>query len=328
VKKRILFLLFGLSLGIGTAWAEDIQGPVAAEIALKTDTDYEISQNIAGLEYISLYLEASNRFLNAIQIEVTLSNDLKEYADRCMFVMYKQAKKILKNDTVIYQCTPLMSTALPYKNKVYFQIPLSGKRPSGTDDTNASFFTTEPVSFYDFPILVGIITKDAGAAEHIRNQHFYLAIKPVIASRGILQLAVNTPQNQVFAYEVMIDGNSIRNHHEEIILDSGIHTIRISSNACKEINGTFAILSGKTTRLEFALEFKTTYIIIDAPKDAVFFLDGERVWYTRDRKIAIKEGEHTIDIKIDTLSISKKFVAESGKIYTISLLFNIIIKEN
>jgi hypothetical protein len=328
MKKGIFFLTVLLIIRTGILIAEEIPGPLKAEIGLKTDTDYEISEAIGFREYVSLYLENSNKFLNGIQIEVTVSNELKEYADHCMLVIYKQAKKISKNNTVVYQCTPLFSTTLPYKNKIYLKIPLSGTKSENSAENDDSFFLTDPVSVYDFPLLVTVVPLDASITSRIRTPNIYLAVKPVITAMGILHLSVRTPQNQALPYEVDIDGQKISNVADEIVLAAGIHNIRINSDMCKEINGTFAILSGKTTRLEFALELQTTYIIIDVPKGTIFYLDGRKIWYSRQRKISIKEGVHSIVMKIDDMSVSKKFTAERGKIYTISLIFNIIIKED
>jgi hypothetical protein len=163
----------------------------------------------------------------------------------------------------------------------------------------------------------------------ILQRDFYLKVKPEVKKIGALRLTVSKPEGFETAEPgISIDDVLIENPYRVLTLDSGIHTLKAVCPPLSEENISFSIEPGKTLDLNIALKQQTTGIFFDLSSDTIVYIDGKKVDLNGGNMIPVTEGAHTLRVKIGEYSINKKILVKTGKKYTISLIFDLDIKEN
>jgi hypothetical protein len=329
-KSRFpVLLLSSILLAAHGLSAENIRGLVVDEVTVGAETGFEATSALRLEEMVSVSLAENSRYLKAVHMEILLSNTLKKYFDSFGLVIYKNVSPLPQRGGRAFQGERIFFHYLPYLNRIYVTVPtlpVSGQEPA---PAVGSFRLAEPVLPEEFPLLVSVIPLMKGIPNSIQDKQFFLTMRPVLVRKGLVQLALQYPPGSAGeALEVTIDGQPVEGFDEPLELESGIHSLVIRSEAFKEVNATFAIESGQTSKVDIILEEMAITLTLEAPQEAEVYLDGEKVDNHSQTAYPLDPGSHLVRIKIGEYSISKKFTAKPGKNYHISCVFDIIINED
>ncbi len=312
------------------AAADSIRGIVAAEVLLPAESGVQRTADI-GLEEIAVvYPQGNLQFLQGIEVQLLLTNTLKKYFDSFAVAVYKAVSPKPQAGVRSYQGERILLQYLPYQNRIWLHVPVVGASLAAPL-TTGTFQAEKPVALGEFPLLIRMIPLAKGIPEAAAESRFHLMVKPLLSGWGLFELKIIPPEAHREAprpFEVTIDGRPVNEVGKVREMEAGIHQLRIRSSAYREVDAAFTIEPGRRSTMEIQLEEPGSSIGFDLPPEAEVYLDGTKVRIQPKQRLPLKEGEHTIRIKVNGYNMSKKFVVEGGNCYEISLIFDIIILEN
>jgi hypothetical protein len=326
MKRVICIALMACSTAV--IWPDQIRSLVVEEVRIPSDATFEQTIALSVEEAAVLALEEDTPFLEGIQLELVLSNELKKYFDSFALGIYKNLSPQPERAVRFYTGERVFFQYLPYLNRIYIQISL-GQAPGGEIPPVGTYRLQSPLERTDFPLLLTMVPLAKGIPATIADKKFYFSIKPLLEKKGFAVLVLHFPEGlEEESIELYVDGAQIESSEQRLELPSGIHQLRIVSSSFKEINTSFTVESGKTNQLDVDLEETVTQLTIDAPSGTELFLDGEKISDGTTFPIPVSEGNHLVRAKIADHSISKKFAVQKGKHYHLSIIFDIIINED
>ena len=311
------------------AQTEDFRGLVAAELNLRAEAGCEQSAAIALSEMAVVRLQGDTRFLRGLRLELVLSNLLKQHFDSFALAIYRRPQPDPRPDVHAYQGERIFFQYLPYQNRVQILLPLDGMEGVAEPLPAGSFRVETPLFRQDFPLLAAIRPLMKGIPDAVAESRFLLTVRPILEKKGWFELALRFPPGMegepvsLFLDEQELDG--IQGRHEA---PTGLHRLRVASSVFKELNLAFTVESGKTSLVEVPLELNSSLLVIEAPRSAEIYLDGQKLAAFEGVRLPISEGDHQVRIKIADYSLSKKFTVSKGRHYHISCVFDILVTED
>jgi PEGA domain len=306
-------------------FSENVRGPVKAQVSLAPGSGAQT--NVIALEdLLSIDLENGGRFIDGLEVDITIPPSARQYKDLLGLYIYEKVSPEPTSSSISYTATRVDFIVLPTVAKIYLTIPMrAGGVPSSPDTLNTS--TVIPPS--DFPIVLTILPVAKGLPASVSDSTFPVTVSPIVADRGLLKLDVSeNGKEPSLPYTLSIDDTTITPNPAGYELPAGLHHLDISSDGYKEIYRTFGIDKGQTTRLDISLIPLVPKLIFEAPETAEVFLDGQRLDGVPKDPVPVSEGEHTVIIRLGNYSLTKKFTVERGRSYKISLLLDILVQEN
>jgi hypothetical protein len=331
LASRTLAAAFGLWLFGPCAFGQNIRGLLVEQLRVRVDTAYEKTVAIALDEMAALSLDSDSRFLRGLRLELHLSNLLKQHFDSFGLAVYCRVEPEPRKGVFSYRGERILFQPLPYLNRMQVTLPL-GTGEDLEPAAEGSLRLRTPLAREDFPILVEVLPLTKGIPDTVAESKFFLTVRPVVAHRGLLQLALHYPEGSegeplaLYLDERELAAAEAQSLKTGLELPSGLHRLRAASHAFHEVNSSFTVEPGKSSLLEVQLERLATLLTIEAPQSAEVFLDGQRL--TALAGLSIEEGAHQVRVKVGDYSVSRKFSAQRGRHYHLSCVFDIIVNED
>jgi len=327
--KRLRLVLAILALGFPALLAADqIRALVVDAVRLPVDAAFEKTVELALEEAVVLELPADSSYLTGIRVELVLSNLLKKYFDDFALAVYANLEPAPQRAVRFYQGDRVLLQYLPFLNRVYLQLPV-GEAGSQEPLPVGTYTLPKPLQRGDFPILVTMIPLGKGVPEAVAAGRFYLSVKPAVRKKGLVEIRVHPPAGrEKEPLKLYVDDQPVESISGPLELESGMHQLRVVSEAFREVNLGFAVQSGKSTNVEVNLEEVVGQVTIDAPLGAEVYLDGEKLPAKSSQTLPIAEGTHLLRVKMADYSVSKKFAVQPGRHYHLSVIFDIIVVED
>ncbi len=313
------------------AYTEDIMGSISREVQIRTVQDIEYDFELKIDELAVIYIDDDVQFLKSINIELNISDTMKNYADGFIICIYKNISPEPHVNGRGFTGTRIFMSSLPYMNRSFITIPIGSNEYDSNELTSGVLGVTEHIEVYHFPIIVQIQPVMKGLPEFLFNDLALFTFKPELERKGILNLNVNKPDGyEDSEITVLLDEEQVNLASFPIVLRSGIHSIKILSDVFSEENISVAITPGNTENVEVNLEksISTLTFNIEPLEGASIFLDGEKIDVYQGQRIVLTTGEHTIRFKLGNYNVSKRFTTVLGSNYEISLFFDMDIKED
>jgi hypothetical protein len=321
----LIILIFTQSLN---GFAESFRGLFVDTVSITGEVGFQKQIALSKEDIIAVAL-GDTTFMKGIQMELIIPEKAKRFSDSFAIAIYDQVQTEPKAGAVELQGKKLFFQVLPVINKVVVKIPIESSVYNSQNYSFGTYALQNSVSTVDFPLFVTIQPIAKGIPSSVFDSKFNITIAPDIERKGIVELSIKRPQGiENNQYDLLIDGMSIDKSQKSLILDAGMHTLSIRSTFYKDENTSFAIEPGKTTPVDIVLEYAKTTISIDAFKGADVYLDGEKLQPQMLTDIQVEEGEHTVLFKVGNKSISRKIDVKNGKKYSISVIFDVEIKED
>jgi D-lyxose ketol-isomerase len=112
-----------------------------------------------------------------------------------------------------------------------------------------------------------------------------------------------------------------------MLLESGQHRLRVSSEAYRDESRGFAIEAGKTLELVVELQDATPVVVVEAPDSAAVTIDGVRVERADRARFEVEPGEHVAVCRIGDYTVTRRFAAARGKTYKLVLEVDLQVQE-
>lgn len=311
------------------AVAEELRGLLVAEVRLRAEPAYEQTAGLALSEMTAVRLEGDTRFLRGVRLELVLSNLLKQHFDSFALAIYRRLSPEPRSGLMAYQGERIFFQYLPYQNRVYVLLPVGGME--GVDESlpAGSYRVETLLTPEDFPLLVAIKPLMKGIPDAVAESKFQLTVRPILEKRGQFELVLRYPPGmEGERVTVFLDEQELTPYSGRREAPTGLHRLRITSAAFKEVSSSFTVESGKSSVVEVQLELLASFLTIEAPQSAEVYLDGEKLPAFAGVNLPIEEGSHQVFIKVADFSVTKKFTVVKGRHYHISCVFDILLAED
>jgi len=327
--RRIL-IIFTLLVLIFPVCSDNIRGLVTQEIPLTIEHDSELSLEMTPNELTVIELSGSTRFLKGIHIEIILSDVLKRYSDSFGLSIYYDVDPRPHKGMKTFSGKKAFFSVLPYTNKSYIRIPVTEGQKSNPV-TPGMLGIADVIKPDSFPLILTIQPIMKGVPDSVFDRKIFLNTKMDIEKKGLLDVILIKPAGfENKSASILLDEEEANSTEFPLELPSGLHKIAVVSEVFKPTTMNFALNPGQVATLEVALEPSISTLSIESLEGAMVYLDGKKLGLDAPRggSIELTEGSHTIRFKLGDYSISKTFSVIRGKNYSLSLLFDIELKED
>ncbi|MBQ3965453.1 MAG: PEGA domain-containing protein [Treponema sp.] len=165
-----------------------------------------------------------------------------------------------------------------------------------------------------------------GVPEAFENATFECTAKPVLISKGKLNLTITEPKSASNPYSVVIDAKPVTLEKDGILLGLGEHHLSITSENYRNEVRTFRIEQAKSTSLTVNLRGINPLLKIASPENARVSLDGNAVENTKNA-FEISPGEHTVRFVIGDYEVVRTVTAVNGRTYNVNLSIDATVSE-
>jgi hypothetical protein len=170
------------------AFADTVRGPLKADTTLMPGTD--ATTIVLALEdLVSVRLADNGRFDNGVEVDVTIPPAARQYRNLLGLFIYKRVTPPPSQSVSAYSGTRATFVVLPAAAKAFIAIPVKAGVLAASPDTMTA---DAVIPAQDFPILLTILPVAKGLPASVTDSTFPVAISPIIADRGLLQLRCPT----------------------------------------------------------------------------------------------------------------------------------------
>lgn len=316
-----ILLLIGL-VAIDPLAAERVRGPLvgAARISGPDQATLKVSlRDLAALD-----LDSDSRLLESLTVSVALPPGVSSQGAGLVLWIYDGITPEPTPAQFEYTATgSAMVRILPGEPTV-FSIPV--EPPSGTTRTTRPT-TVAPRSVQDAPFLFVLEPISKAIPDTLRRAEITITITPVFAEVGLLDLDVQAPFGAP-PFLIYLDEQETPFRSDGFVLSPGLHSLRVESEGASIYDRTLLIEKGTIETVVVIIESNRPTVRIEAPEDAMVFLDGQRYRPEVHRVVEVTPGEHLVLIQLGDYAISRRFDVEEAKDYTVSLFLDIIVEES
>ncbi|MEM5947837.1 hypothetical protein WKV44_04695 [Spirochaetia bacterium 38H-sp] len=320
MKKTLIFILMAIaSLNI---YADSLRTLKTNIIVIDKNTPVETIIKLE--EALVIRLPDNINMLSGIEIKITMPSLLRNIQGIAAAI-YNNIKPAPQENILTYTADRFFFKLLPVGDDITIIIPFESDQESSK---GLGIFPTAVVDTNSFPVALILYPATKGLPANIEKQNFIVHIRPLMGNKGYLDLRLKglSPAERIHSI-IEIDGKPVKYDNNPILLEEGLHSVRITGPSFSDIEKTFAIESGKSTTLDIEIKKEYPTLFIQAPDIAMIILDGKPLEDFYNNLIPIKKGKHSIIIKLGDFSITREFEISDNKTYNINMIMDIVIQE-
>ena len=266
------------------------------------------------------------RFLRGIELDIAAPQRWPAYQGSLALAIYSNLDRQPAIGVADLEGKQIAFEPLPGKLQIVYQIPTSASSGLKSSPYAKALGTAALPS--SFPLLVRIMPVVKGMSEEQERMVFQISVKPILSDEGIIKLKFHYPEQlKGKPFTVLVDDVLIPDPSGELLLKQGEHHLAVLSEDYRNESRLFAVERAKTLELNIALQDPTPLLIFEAPQNARIFLDNAPVFPGKD-PLPVEPGLHEVKINLGDYTITKTFIAQRGKNYTIPLAVDINVIES
>lgn len=150
-----------------------------------------------------------------------------------------------------------------------------------------------------------------------------ISVRVLKKKAGILRLTVNGGK---FPAIFLDDKAAPADWKSGVSLSEGYHHVRVECEGFRSESRRVWIEKGEETTLSVSLVSVEPSLVFKAAEPWIVVLDGRKT-EGKNREITVSEGEHSVEFRLDSYKIQRKFYAKKGKRYSITLETSVMIGE-
>lgn len=301
--------------------SDSIRGEVVATI-IAGQTESTEARFLLG-QYVSVECGEPEELLQGIEIEIGVPPEIRAFRDSFALYIYHTIDRKPQKGETAFSGSQALFEVVPPLPKFFVRIPLhEGVSFPSSADTLSSKRT---LNYENFPLLLSVLPVMKGIPSKLLESELTVRVRPVFENKGILKLSISPANIQPI---VSIDGQSVSYPAPHYALSTGIHQVSAVAPGFKAKSLSFGVEQGKHTELALELERATSFIQIEAPDNALIYIDGEKMPYPDRERFELQEGEHVVLFKLGDYRLSKRVQINPGRTYKISLFLDILVQED
>ncbi|MDR2596814.1 MAG: hypothetical protein LBC76_05765 [Treponema sp.] len=293
------------------------------EVSPERPAGNSVSIGINSSVIITLGSEA--RFLRGIEIEITSPQNWLAHRGAVGISVHNNINTQTSHGVTDIDANRTAFDPLPARLQTIYQIPV--RQSHGLRTTTTVTVLPAVTQLSAFPILFRMMPVIKGLSDELENMNFNLTVRPIISDEGAVRFVPRyPPQLRNRPFTVLIDDNVIPNTQDQIVLREGEHHLVILSDDYRNESRRFVVERAKVNDLVIELQDPTPILILEAPQNAVIFLDNAIFQRSRE-SVTVEPGLHEIKFQIGDYTITRNLNVQRGKTYRIALTVDLTVQE-
>jgi hypothetical protein len=301
--------------------AENIRGNIAGILGNDTNTT-----NFKADSIVVIQPDGIGELQDGIELRIQIPQGLQQYQNSFAVLIYKELSPEPGINRNSYVGTRAYMRLLPSRKSTFIRIPVSEEHGI----TGDALTDVLPVAITpdQFPLILTIMPLMKGIPDSAFKEELTASIVPIWKNKGSLTINLTNisggPDEKI---SVTVDGKT-QDQGQAVILSTGIHRVRVTSNLAATIEKTVAIEPGKAVKMDLVLDYRLPEITVSAPKGAVLFLDGKEIILKDPLQVLrIESGTHVVLFRLGDVEIKRSFTVRPGSRVKIDLVVDIGIVE-
>lgn len=323
--KKAIFAV-SLCLLVFSLNAEPVRVQVAGVLEVRADNSESQKLSMAFQDAFGIAITPSP-FLQGIEIELKIPSVLAKYKDFFVWFLYQNINPKVDKNIVSYDAERIVMKTIPDRLSMVIQIPL--KKNHTLKSTPYSTVLSEPIDAQTRELLFRIMPAMKGIPLELEKAVFQVKVRPLLTDEGLASIKLKYPNQgmEKLPVSIFIDDKLIENINEAVLLKAGNHYLTTRGDDFRDEHISFVVEQGKTLNLDVILHDTTPVLVIEAPENALFYIDGSKVEAKAFEEILLEAGEHTLLVKLGDYSLSRKINLQKGRLYKLVLMIDIQIQE-
>ena len=324
--KTVLFSLFLALCGNAALNAESFRVSKVHELSVVQAAESEGTAKLGINEALAITLPADQTFIEGLELKFEIPEAVASWMDSVACSVYANISPAPKATQIDYSGTRAYVRTLPGKLSWVLQIPL--KKENSIKSNNYTTKVDTIITPSKNVIFVRLQPVMKGVPEETLNAIVPITVKPILMNKGQIDFKLLPPEKKLAPCTIFID-DKITSYADgsKVLLDTGVHSISIVSEAYRNEVRTVRIDRAKTTELTVVMKSLEPTLLITAPEGTEVLLDDVKCT-SFGKEFVITEGEHKIKFTIGNYEIVRSITAIKGKTYTANFALDLDISEN
>lgn len=317
MNRRTVLLALCFIIFASQVPADGLRTAIATTVVL----DASRPETVVTLRYneaVGVFLPTDQLFIKGVEFELRIPSAAKGSESSIQWALYSGVSPAPSLEQVEYDTTVVAMQVLPSRVSLILKVPVLDRHDLRSD----AFATVIPkvIKASGFPVLFKLSGLGKGFTAALEKADFKLIIRPIIGDEGGIRLNYLFPEGGDKApVSVFLDDRRVDDPSGVIVARKGLRLLRVSAPGYREEVLSLDISAGRISPVSISLYPDVPRVSFQAPAGTVITLDGQPVSPDQMTALALEPGEHTVTCRIGDYTMTRKFTALRGKVYTVVL---------
>lgn len=323
--KKVIFFI-ALILLPDFLFSEDFRVSRIYTTNLLETIDFSYSLNIGINDAIAIFLPEKMEYLDGLEIKFEIPEEVALQKSCCEFSIYDKTTPAPKNTQIDYNGNKIFRGVLPGKLSWIVQIPFTQQ-----NNLKSNQYTTkigQIPNLQEKYLLLRLHQLITPLPAELSDAKISVSIKPILSSKGKLQLNLKCPDENMESCTIYIDdyAYNINTLNKGILLDSGIHSISVISEYYRTEVRKIRIDQIKETDITIIMKSIEPTILVTAPGGVKVYIDDE-LCNNIGKEFIVSEGNHLIKFSLGDYEVIRSINVIKGKSYKINVSVDLQVHE-
>lgn len=275
-------------------------------------------------EAVGILVPEEALFMEGVELELRIPRELQGSESSIAWSIYTAVVPV-PGAGYDYSGGLLSNQILPSRVSMTLRIPMVSTHSM----RSSPFYSLLPaiVGPKRYPLMFKLSPVGKGLSPAMEAAEFRLIVRPVLSDEGGIRLVFDSAQDDL-DFNLYLDDKKLDATASIIVAKKGLRTLRVGAPGYKEEVLSIAVEAGKISRVALSLVPDAPRLIVYAPQGASITLNGKILSAADWAGINLEPGEYTLLCKIGDYSVSRKFSALRGKVYTVELSVELDIQSS
>lgn len=324
-KLKTIFISFVFSFA-SLVFAENFRIAKLHTVEITEDADFTATEKLTLNDAMAIFLPESMEYIDGLEIRFEIPEEVALQKSCCEFSIYDYVIPGPRTDQIDYSGNRIFRGVIPGKLSWIVQIPFSQN-----NNLKSNQYTTKIGQLPNLKenyIFIKLRQLLAVLPPELENSIITVTIKPILSSKGKLNITLACPDDNIESCAIYIDDyaynmNTIRNG---ILLDSGIHSISIISEYYRTEVRKIRIDQAKQTDITISMKSIEPTLLIIAPAGVKVFIDDE-LCHSIGKEFIVPEGKHKLRFSVGDYEVIRSITVIKGKTYKANISIEFQIQE-
>lgn len=267
---------------------------------------------------VAILYPENSVFFQGLELELRIPKAFYGQESSIAWSIYSNVNPFPNKDVLDYKASLISTQPLPSRVSMNLILPIVERH--GIKSSPFASIIPTVLGAKQFPLLFKLSPIGKGISPEMEKAEFKLNIKPVLGDEGGLKLNIIFPDAaEALIPSIFIDDKKTDYSQELVLLRKGVRVLRVKAEGYKEEILTLSVEAGKITSVNISMVPNQPIFVIRVPAGAIVTLNGHSVEQDNFSSLAVEPGENTVGIKLGDYFMSRKIIAQRGKVYNISI---------
>lgn len=270
---------------------------------------------------IAVFLPDDMTYIAGVEVVIDIPDEVAQWRDCVALSLYDGIYPVPSDTVKDYTGERIYVNALPNRPTWALRVPLC----ASYNIKESAYTTKAPVTPNLEAGFVFLRLQPAmkGIPDETMEAQLKIAVRPLLKKMG--RLGINITPDTDGKFTLFIDNEEKPYTSAGYLMSTGAHEVSIVSDLYRNEVRTVNIDTAKTTTLNIALKSVEPTMTVIAPDKAVVTLDGEVC--AIGSEFVVKEGEHTISLRVGDWELVRSVTIQRGKSYTADFTVDLKLTE-